>query len=31
VQGRPAPEVIDELEQMFLRYFEKLAGGQNRP
>jgi hypothetical protein len=26
MQGRPAPEVIDELEQMFLRHFEKLAG-----
>lgn len=25
MQGRPAPEVIDELEQMFLRYFEKLV------
>lgn len=24
MQGRPAPEVIDELEQMFLRHFEKL-------
>lgn len=31
VQGRPAPEVIDEFEQMFLRYFEKLAGGQDKP
>ena len=26
MQGRAAPEVIDDLEQMFLRYFEKLAG-----
>lgn len=24
MQGRPAPEVIDELEEMFLRHFEKL-------
>lgn len=24
MQGRPAPEVIDELEQMFLRQLEKL-------
>lgn len=31
VQGRPAPEVIDELEQMFLRYFGKLTGGQDKP
>lgn len=26
MQGRPAPEVIDDLELMFLRYFEKLVG-----
>jgi len=26
MQGRPAPEVIDDLEAMFLRYFEKLTG-----
>jgi hypothetical protein len=26
MQGRPAPEVIDELEQMFLRYYEKHSG-----
>lgn len=24
IQGRPAPEVIDDLEQLFLRHFEKL-------
>ncbi len=24
MQGRPAPEVIDDLEQLFLRHFEKL-------
>jgi hypothetical protein len=29
MQGRPAPEVIDELEEMFLRYFEKLTGAQD--
>lgn len=26
LQGRPAPEVIDDLEEMFMRYFEKLRG-----
>ncbi len=26
MQGRPAPEVIDDLEQMFRRHFEKLTG-----
>lgn len=29
MQGRPAPEVIDDLEQMFLRYFEKLVAERN--
>lgn len=27
MQGRPAPEVIDELQQMFLRHFEKYSVG----
>lgn len=30
MQGRPAPEVIDDLEQMFLRYFEKLVEDRNK-
>ncbi len=29
IQGRPAPEVIDELEEMFRQYFEKLLGAQD--
>lgn len=29
MQGRPAPEVIDELEAMFQRYYDKLAGEQD--
>ncbi len=30
MQGRPAAEVIDDLEQMFLRYFEKLLEESGR-
>lgn len=30
MQGRPAPEVIDDLEQMFQRHFEKLLEEQTR-
>jgi hypothetical protein len=30
MQGRPAPEVIDELEEMFQRYLDKLAGEQEK-
>lgn len=26
LQGRPAPDIIDELEEMFMRYFEQLRG-----
>ncbi len=29
MQGRPAPEVIDELEAMFLRYYEKHKGNDD--
>lgn len=29
MQGRPAPEVIDDLEQMFLRYYEKHKGNDD--
>lgn len=28
MHGRPAPEIIDEMEEMFVRYFEKLKGEQ---
>jgi len=30
MQGRPAAEVIDELEEMFQRDFDKLTGEQNK-
>ena len=29
MQGRPAPEVIDELEVMFVRYYEKHTGNDD--
>jgi hypothetical protein len=29
MQGRPAPEVIDELERMFMRYYEKHKGNDD--
>jgi hypothetical protein len=29
MQGRPAPEVIDELEQLFLAHFEKQSSHDN--
>jgi len=29
MQGRPAPEVIDELEAMFLRHYEKQSSHDN--
>jgi hypothetical protein len=29
MQGRPAPEVIDDLELMFMRYYEKHKGNDD--